>query len=131
MERHGRAAATLLLVVGYLKDRLNGLWCAARRGGPARVGHGATRPVGVPLGLGVQRQLDDLGDLLPADRGLAAASPADLIQLGQPVLGEPVPPRADGADRDPEPLCDVAVGYPVGHEQQCLCLLDLPVRRGL
>ncbi len=36
-----------------------------------------------------------------------------------------------GADRDPDPLCDVAVGYPVGREQQCLGLLDLPVRRGL
>jgi hypothetical protein len=65
------------------------------------IGNGATRPVGVTLGLGVQGQLDDLGDLLFADRGLAAAPPADLTQLGQPVLGEPVSPRADGADRDP------------------------------
>ena len=131
MERHGRAAAPLLLVVGYLKDRpQRAVVCGpAGRTRPCR--HGATRPVGVPLGPGVQGQLDDLGDLLPADRGLAAVSPADLTQIGQPVLGEPVPPRADGADRDPDPLCDVAVGHPVGHEQRCLGLLDLPVRRGL
>jgi hypothetical protein len=79
----------------------------------------------------VQGQLDDLGELLLADRGLAAAPPADLPQLGQPVLGEPVPPRADGADRDPDPLCDVAVGHPVSREQQCFGPLDLQVRRGL
>ena len=130
MERHGRAAAPLLLVVGYLKDRPQRAVVCGPAGDPPRVGHGAIRPVGVSLGLGAQGQLDDLGDLLPADRGLAAASSADLTQLGQPVLGEPVPPRADGADRDADPLCDVAVGHPVGHKQQCLGLLDLPVRRG-
>ena len=76
--------------------------------------------MGVTLGLGVQGQLDDLGDLLLADRGLAAASPADVTQLVQPFLGEPVPPRADGADRDPDMLFDVALATPAAASSSAL-----------
>src|SRR5674476_1334350 len=60
---------------------------------PDRLGHRPAAPMRCPCRLFVLSQAHDLLNLLRRDHWLAPATFTHLAELGQPLGGEPVPPR--------------------------------------
>lgn len=68
----------------------------------------------------MQRQSDDLGDLLLGDRRLAATPCADFTEPGEALHGATLPPRPDRVHRQFEGLGDATLLDPARGQQQHL-----------
>src|ERR1035437_7758519 len=75
-------------------------------------------------------EADDLLDLVRRDPRFAATSFTDLAELGQPLTGEPAPPRADRHWGNPNGRGDLGVSHTVGGHQQHLGPFHLTMGRG-
>src|SRR5664280_1758852 len=97
---------------------------------PDLFGHRATAPMRCPGRLFELGQANDLLDLFRRYAGLTAATFADHLESGQPLLGEPRPPRPHGHRSNPNGRGDLGVGHTIGGHQQHLGSLHLPMRCG-
>src|SRR5665811_1054901 len=75
-------------------------------------------------------EADDLLDLVRRDPRLTAAPFTDLAELGEPLTGEPAPPRADRHWGNPNGRGDLRVSHNVGGHQQHLGPFHLTMGRG-
>ena len=72
-------------------------------------GQGARAPVGGPLGFGVQGGLDDAGNHLAVEGGLASTAWLDLPDTADTMLHYPTTPQRHGPALDLQRLGDVLV----------------------
>src|SRR5674476_682726 len=88
------------------------------RTGPDLLCHCPAAPMRLPGRLFVLGEADDLLDLVRRDPRFAAAPAAHLAEPGQPLTGEPAPPRADRDWGNPNGRGDLGVSHTVGGQQQ-------------
>src|SRR5665811_1246374 len=68
-------------------------------------------------------QADDLLDLGRRDPRFTATPFTHLAELGQPLISEPAPPRADRDRGNPNRRSDLGVSHTVGGHQQTVARL--------
>src|ERR1035437_1847289 len=84
------------------------------RANPSMLGHRSAAPVGGPLGRGVERVVDYLGDLLGRENGLTSPAFGDLAERRLATLGETITPQQDGGAGGTELVRDLNVWHAVG-----------------